>query len=226
MALTHAECIEMITACQKTTVPLWVAYYRRAMAKYLKVKELVDSGTIGDIHNVSVRLHKPVIQIVDGQIPWRVQPEISGGGIFVDVGSHMLDLLDYLLGPIGSAQGHASNSAGFYPAEDNVVASFVFESGIVGSGNWSFSGDHTIDETILYGTHGQITYSSFDEAPLTLVTKNGTQSFDIPYAQHVQQPLIQTIVDELNGNGTCPSTGISAARTSAVIDSILEEYRS
>jgi len=41
----------------------------------------------------------------------------------------------------------------------------------------------------------------------------------------VHQPLIQTIVDELNGTGTCPSTGESGARTAWVMDRILEGFR-
>ncbi len=225
MALTHADCQEMITACEDADVPLWVAYYRRAMAKFLKVKALVEGGTIGEIQTVTVRLHKRPMQIVDDQIPWRVQPAISGGGIFVDMGSHMLDLLDFLLGPIASAQGHATNRAGLYPAEDNVVASFTFESGVIGSGSWSFCADAEIDETILYGTKGQIAYSCFDEEPLILTRQGDTQCFEIPFSQHVQQPLIQTIVDELNGQGRCPSTGISAARTTQMMDCILADYR-
>jgi hypothetical protein len=40
----------------------------------------------------------------------------------------------------------------------------------------------------------------------------------------VQQPLIQTVVDDLLGRGTCPSTGESARRTSAVMDAVLDSY--
>ena len=42
---------------------------------------------------------------------------------------------------------------------------------------------------------------------------------------HVHQPLIQTIVDELNGEGACASTGVSGARTTGVVDEVLREYR-
>jgi 1,5-anhydro-D-fructose reductase (1,5-anhydro-D-mannitol-forming) len=45
-----------------------------------------------------------------------------------------------------------------------------------------------------------------------------------PNPPHVQQPLIQSIVDELCGMGTCASTGESAARTSRVMDTVLTEY--
>ena len=46
MALNAAECQEMIDACHSAGVPLFVAYYRRALPRFVKVKELVDSGVI------------------------------------------------------------------------------------------------------------------------------------------------------------------------------------
>jgi hypothetical protein len=49
--------------------------------------------------------------------------------------------------------------------------------------------------------------------------------FPLPTPKHIQQPLIQSIVDELNGTGKCPSTGVSAARTSWVMDRMLAGYR-
>jgi hypothetical protein len=59
-----------------------------------------------------------------------------------------------------------------------------------------------------------------------LVSEGRTRTVETEYPAHVQQPLIQTIVDELNGAGMCPSTGESGARTTAVIDHILADYRS
>jgi hypothetical protein len=47
---------------------------------------------------------------------------------------------------------------------------------------------------------------------------------DRPNPPHVQQPLIQTVVDDLLGRGTCPSTGESARRTSRVMDTVLSAY--
>jgi hypothetical protein len=53
----------------------------------------------------------------------------------------------------------------------------------------------------------------------------GVEEIIIPDPPHVHQPLIETIVDELNGVGTCPSTAQSGARTTWVIDQILQTYR-
>ncbi len=153
-------------------------------------------------------------------------PEQAGGGFFVDLGSHMLDFLDYVLGPIRAVQGTAINRGGYYPAEDNVAASFEFESGVLGVGQWSFTSFADVDETEIIGTAGKISYSTFDTRPVTLTTAQGVEHFEIQNPTHIQQPLIQCIVDELNGTGKCPSTGETGARTARVMETILASYYS
>jgi 1,5-anhydro-D-fructose reductase (1,5-anhydro-D-mannitol-forming) len=225
MGRTLAECETMIEACRLANVPLFVAYYRRAMPRLRKIKELVDAGAVGEVRSVQMSLHRRLHLVGDKPPPWRVVPEIAGGGHFVDLASHMLDFLDYVLGPIREARGFAVNQAGEYPAEDHVAASFTFESGVVGVGDWCFSAFQNTDRTEIVGTQGKIVYSVFDETLLELVTADGTEIFAIPYPEHVQQPLIQTIVDQLNGEGICPSTGDSAIRATRIMDQLLAEYR-
>lgn len=225
MARTLAECETMIEACQRAGVPLFVAYYRRAMPRFLKIKELLDAGAVGTVRSVQMTLHRPHNPAHSDPSFWRVRPEIAGGGHFVDLAAHMLDFLDFVLGPIRHARGFAVNQAGEYAAEDHVAASFAFESGVVGVGDWCFSSFQRADRTEIVGTQGKIVYSTFDETPLELVTSDETASYDIRYPEHVQQPLIQTIVDQLNGEGVCPSTGDSAVRATRTMDAILAEYR-
>jgi predicted dehydrogenase len=224
MAMSFAECCDMVEACQSAGVPLWVAYYRRTLPRFVKIKALIDSGELGDIRSVVIRLYMRPLKL-EGDIPWRFLPEISGGGKFIDMGVHTLDFLDYVLGPIKIAQGIAVNQAGLYPAEDHVVANFAFESGAIGVGDWCFSAAVPKDEVVIVGTKGELAFSSFDTTPLTLTNDAGTVTFAIDNPPHVQQPLIQTIVDELNGVGTCPSSGNSGARTTAITDQILRGYQ-
>ena len=224
MARDPAECARMIDACHEAGVPLFVAYYRRRLPTFVKALELIEDGAIGDIRFASVTLvGPPAADHLDAdRLPWRVLPQISGGGLLFDVGSHQLDLLDFLLGPIASARGHTVNQAGWYPAEDAVSASFAFESGAIGNGIWSFtlSAGSQIDRTDIVGSRGRISFSTFDlEQPLTLARENAaSEEFLFPPPAHVQEPLIQTIVDALHGKGTCPSTGVTAARSSQVMD--------
>ena len=226
MAMNYQECEAMIEACQQAGVRLWVAYYRRMLPRFLKIKSLIDSGTIGEVRSVDVALYRPphASETDSGSLPWRVQPEIAGGGIFVDVGTHMLDFLDYVLGPIASVRGVAVNQGGHYPAEDQVAGTFVFESGVVGSGVWCFNSARQIDQTIITGTTGSISYATLDATPVTLNTASGSETLAIDNPEHIQQPLIQSIVDELNGEGHCPSTGVSGARTTWVTDQLLRDY--
>lgn len=227
MALNFSECEEMIVACRKAGVPLFVAYYRRALERFLKIKQLVSQGAIGDVRLVRVTMEQRARpEEIEGQnLPWRVIPEIAGGGRFVDLGSHMLDFLDELLGPIATVRGSASNRAGYFDAEDTVTASFTFESGVPGVGSWCFVGSAEKDRTEIVGTKGTLGYSTFDESPLTLVVDDETREFSIANPPHIEQPLIQSVVDTLAGEGDCPSTGESGARTTRVMDAILEEYR-
>ena len=223
MARNPFECQQMIDACQQAKVPLWVAYYRRRLPRFLKIKTLIELGAIGDIRTVIINYQKmPFVN--DGALPWRVQPEIAGGGLFADIGVHMLDITDFLLGPIQSTRGFAVNQSGQYAAEDNVVGSFRLASGVVGVGSWCFSSTDQLDETILVGNKGKIAYSTFDAQPIILTNADGTQQFAIDNPLHVHQPLIQSIVDELNGTDTCPSTGESGLRTAQVMDDLLREY--
>jgi predicted dehydrogenase len=223
MALNFEECQVMIQACRAASVPIFVAYYRRALPRFLKVKELIDARLIGEVRFVNVTLYQPLApdELTPQTLPWRVIPELAGGGRFVDLASHMLDFLDYLLGPIRAAQGYASNQARRYPAEDIVTGTFVFESGVHGVGTWCFSSFDRCDRTEIVGTEGKITYSTFDAQPVILTTRDGPTELLYDYPAHIQQPLIQTVVDDLNGVGACPSTGESAARTSWVMDQIL-----
>ena len=227
MGMNFAECQEMIDACSTAEVSLFVAYYRRALQRFLRIKELVGSGAIGTVRFVSITLYQPVgsQHLNSSNLPWRVLPEIAGGGIFLDLAAHQLDFLDYVLGPIQSAQGFAGNQAGLYPAEDIVSGTFLFESGVQGVGTWCFTAFEEIDRTEIVGDNGRISYSTFDAEPILLTTAEGKSEITVGYPAHIQQPLIQTVVDDLLGVGHCPSSGESGARTTWVMDQMLAGFR-
>ena len=227
MGRTHDECVRMNRAFEAAGLPLFVAYYRRALPRFCAVKELVDGGAIGVPRFVRVTLTRPVADAerdVD-HLPWRVVPEVSGGGRFVDLGSHALDFLDWVLGPIAEATGVASNQAALYLAEDTVSCALRFGSGAVGSGVFCFLAQSSVDVVEISGDKGTLEVSLFADGPVRLTTSRGVEERFIAQPAHVQQPLIQMVVDDLCGLGRCPSTGQTAARTSYVIDRILQGYR-
>jgi len=204
---------------------LFVAYYRRALPRFATVKELLDSGRIGQLRSVSIRNERPAQGDEADRGGWRVDPEISGGGHFVDLGSHVLDLLDWLLGPVTYAAGIATNRGGRYSAEDLVTGVFSFRSGVEGVGVWNYDSFQHKDQVEIIGTAGALRFSCFADQPLRLLTPRGVDQIKAPYPETVQLPLIQAVVNALTGLGESPSNGESAVRTARVIDGLLSDYR-
>jgi predicted dehydrogenase len=228
MARTYEECLEMIRVSEETGMPLFVAYYRRTLPAFLKVKEMVNEGIIGTPLTVNIRLHKSSgekDQFKERQT-WHTNPDIAGGGYFYDLGSHQFDYLDFVFGPVTQVKGMAQNRAGYYPAEDTVSASFAFESGVTGTGSWSFVVAKGSEEDIIEitGTKGKIVFSCFQHGDVKLTTPQGTISLSFQNPENISHYLIETVVKELMGEGKCPNTGYSAARANKVMEEIVKEY--
>jgi len=229
MAMNAAECEEIERAGTAANVPVFVAYYRRRLPRFLKVQELLRDSAIGAPRLVNVLVHAPhEPRYRDPQnLPWHVRPEISGGGLFVDIGCHTLDLLDFLLGPITSARGYVGNQLRAYPAEDSVAMAFAFGNGVLGTGSWNFGSYANEDRVEIVGDAGRIVFATFGDTPIHVDNRSGAREYALPNPAHIQQPLIETIVAELCGQiGACPSTAASATRTSRVMDHVLHSNES
>lgn len=227
MALDAKECARLNHAFESRDVPLFVAFYRRRLPRFMKVESLLKDGAIGQPRFVVIEQFRPQADKNknDGAVPWRVRPDVAGGGLFVDLAPHALDFLDYLLGPVTEVSGAAMNVGGQHLAEDTVSARFVFGEGVHGVGMWSYVAGVDTDSIRIVGDAGEIVFQCFAPTPIRLRNAQGEQSFAVDDPPHVHQPLVQSIVSELNGGGRCPSSGRSGARTTTVIDSILAEYR-
>jgi predicted dehydrogenase len=224
MARSFEECKRMNEAFEQAGVPLFVAFYRRRLPRFVAAKELLDKGRLGQITGVAYRYAHARWEGSASELPWRLRPEHSGGGFFLDLGCHTLDVLDFLLGPLRNVSGMACNVASPYAAEDNVAMCFRTERGALGVASWNFAG-HTKEDMIeITGTEGRLRLSTFGDEPIEVISRGGTEALRRPNPLHVQLPLIQSIVDQLRGNGSCPSTGESAARTSRVMDAVLDAY--
>lgn len=225
MAMDGNECQQMVDVSKKTGVPLFVAYYRRAQPYFVKLKQLIDMPAIGDIKMINLILHWPIKpEELEGTPGWRVDPKVSGGGHFHDLASHQIDWLEYAFGPLKSVTGLSSNQEGLYPADDAVVASFQFESGVLGTGSWCFTAPkkQVSEVTEIIGSKGRISFSFFSNDIIHVETETMVEDFEIPKPEHVHQPLVDLVVKELRGEGTCPSTGQTGMRASMWIDKITE----
>lgn len=225
MAQTYEECTRINRISQETGIPCFVAYYRRYLPYFQKVKELVENGSIGNVINVQIRFAQPPRDLDYNRenLPWRVQADIAGGGYFYDLAPHQIDLLQDMFGCILEANGYKSNRGGLYPAEDTLSACFQFDNGLVGSGSWCFVAHDSAreDRIEIIGDKGMICFSVFTYEPIGLHTERGREEICIGNPEHVQQPLIQAVVDHLLGKSICSCDGESATLTNWVMDKIL-----
>jgi 1,5-anhydro-D-fructose reductase (1,5-anhydro-D-mannitol-forming) len=225
MARTYDECIAMVRAFEQARLPLFVAYYRRGLERFRFARDIVGSGRIGTISGVRYHYSAPHhVRLDPLALPWRLQAEHAGGGLLLDLGSHTLDILDFILSPLETVSGSAANCASPHDVEDTVAMSFVTQSGVPGTAHWSFAADGHSDRIDIVGTKGRVSTPTFGEEPLELAVGGKTEILSFPNPDSIQQPLIQSMVDALHGAGTCPSTGLTASRTSAVIDQALLSY--
>jgi len=229
MALNADQCREMIQAFETAGQALFVAYYRRSLPRFLQVKDWLESGAIGSVRHAHWTLcRRPHPGDLAGEYHWHIDPALSGGGYFVDLACHGLDLLIHLLGDIPEAGGLAVNQQGLYPVEDAVTGHWRFASGATGSGFWNFGCQEREDQLVISGSQGRIECSVFDEQPVILRSARsefGTQSLVIPHAENIQFHHIQNMVRHLNGEAVHPSLGRNALQASWVMDQMLRGYR-
>ena len=216
MAMDHGECVRMVDVFRDRGLPLWVAFYRRALPRFLKVRELVREGAIGRPTSVHVSIKEPLADEIKRK-DWRFDPAV-GGGLLLDLGSHCVDLLDFFLGPVVEVRGFSTNSSGVYPTTDLTSMACTFAGGAVGTAEFNFNADEKADSITLTGTRGHLVTPVFSDTDVVVTRAGRTETLPIRNPPHVHQPLIQTIVDELNGRGRCESTGESGARSALVLD--------
>lgn len=229
LAANYEDCARINRVSEQTKVPCFVAYYRRYLPYFQRVKEIIKNGIIGDVVNVQVHFAVPPRDLDYGNaenLPWRLQPDIAGGGYFYDLAPHQLDLLQDIFGVIIEANGICANRGHLYKVEDSVSACFKFENGLPGSGSWCFVAYESAreDRIEVVGDKGQLSFSVFNYDPICLQTSEGTQMITVPNPDYVQYPLIKNVIEHLQGLAVCSCTSVSATPVNWAMDRILGKF--
>ncbi len=219
MALNAGECDAMIAACARAGVHLHVAYYRRFWPKFVEARRLIREGYIG--HVLGARLQMCALSGGGG---WRVDPAISGGGHFVDVGSHRLDMLLHLLGDVAEVTGYVDNLVGSHPAENDVVLSLRMASRVVVSAGFHFHTHPSRDVLEIYGTGGTLSLDPFDGPAITL--RYGVPEKKEVVHQHVTPspthfPFVEALLRVYAGEDIPHVTGEEGAKATRIMDAVL-----
>jgi predicted dehydrogenase len=157
-------------------------------------------------------------------IPWRVQPDISGGGLFLDIGTHVLDTLMLFFGEYDGFSGKAINAGGYYRAEDTLCASFQFKNGIVGTGQWCFVAEETLNRVEIGGDRGSIIYDGMAADSFCIHSQGERKNVTFTPPEHIAMPYQQAIVNELRNKSTSFANFDHAVNLMQMIDPVLESY--
>jgi len=221
VTLNAAEAQQLADAVKKSKGKLTVAHYRRAQPMFLFIKELIGKNTIGDIRTVQIKMWqsaKPKL-IADTEENWRVDPKLSGGGYFHDLAPHQLDLMLYYFGEPEYYSGYALNQSGLYAADDHVAGHIVFKNKIAVNGSWCFNvaESEAADECKIIGSKGSISFPFFGNT-VNWRNEKEDKSITFPALQHVQQPMIEKVVDYFNDNIVNPCSIDEAVVLMGIMD--------
>jgi len=225
MTTYYADGLKMTRAAKAKGLKIFVAHYRRALPYFQLVKNMIDQGRIGRVLHVDMKLfHAPQPTDTKPDLHWRLQPELAGGGYFFDHAPHGIDIVQYLLGEtITDATGKSNNFGRLYAAEDSVAGVMKTEHSIPIVASWCYvvAPEARTDQLVFTGTEGQIKCAVFDFNPIELLQGSKTEFFPVQNPMHIQMPYIQSIVNELRGEGSCSCHAEDALTTAWAMDKLV-----
>lgn len=126
LAIDEPSCRELVAAAEQADVPLTVFQNRRWDAEQLTLARLLAEGALGTVHRFERRWERwrPV-----PKNRWKENAVGEGGGLLLDLGSHLVDSAVTLLGPVRSVQAELRSLT--TPAEDDVFLALQHTGGAI-----------------------------------------------------------------------------------------------
>ncbi len=225
MALNFASANMIAKVAKEKNIKVSVAHYRRGQPLFNKVKQLLADKIIGDIRFAHLEFYKKPLNSDALDIPkvaWRVNPAIAGGGLFHDIAPHQLDLMYWFFGEIEKASGYAFSQSELYDADDIVSGNILFKSGVIFNGLWCFNvaEENVKDHCEIQGSEGKICFPVFEHKKIEVIKNGKTENILFDPLEHVQQPLIQKVVDYFLDKAPNPSS----AEDGAVVMRLMDQF--
>jgi len=199
---------------------LVIAHYRRALPLFIKVKDLLKEKMIGEISWVDIRMIQPVKTdiVAASDQNWRLNPAVSGGGLFHDLAPHQLDLMLHYFGEVDDAMGFSVNHSHTSAADDLVNGIIKFTNGVNLRGTWNFATEGRGEDVCeIHGSNGMITFPFFGEK-INIWQAGIKSSIPLPYPEFVQEPMIVKAVNYFLDRGPNPCPGEEAVEVMRLID--------
>ena len=222
VSINAASVSRMIAMEEKYNGKVSVAHYRRGLPLFIKIKQWVQEGAVGKVKLILLRTLQPSTSkiIIQTEDNWRINPEISGGGLFHDLSPHQLDILYWIFGAPLQVQVLSANQGKHYNAPDLTFVQLAFAHAIYFDGAWNFNiaATATEDSCKIIGDKGSISFSFFRNTSIELLNDKGYQLLELEYPVNIQQPHIHNVVKYFRGESVNPCTLQEALVTMQVMD--------
>jgi predicted dehydrogenase len=222
MALNAEAAKRIEKVASESGVKISIAHYRRQQPLFLKVKELLQQKAIGDVRFVDLKMLQPHQSdiITKTEDNWRVDPAVSGGGLFYDLAPHQLDIMLYFFGRAKKISGMVFNSSHYYNADDITCGQVLFESNVVFNGSWCFTVAERKDVCEIIGSEGKLSFPIFDHKQIILEREGAKTTIEFERLQHVQQPMIQMVVEYFLDQSPNPCSAQEGVEVMQMMDTI------
>jgi 1,5-anhydro-D-fructose reductase (1,5-anhydro-D-mannitol-forming) len=221
MAMNADECRQIIEAEAKSKNKIALAHYRRALPAFTRIGELIADGTLGTVRLAELNFFLPESNTVIPETGdnWRVNPVISGGGLFHDLSPHMFYLLLVYFGQPLAYEGFSLRQNSKSSADDFVQGTIRFENNIVFRGCWCFTVAETAvsESLVITGNKGQVSCTFFGDE-MRLRTAEGEQVLPFINPANIQQPMIEQVCRYFLGEIPCPCPSTDGLMVMELID--------
>ncbi len=233
---------QMIATCHSNKVLLGVGFMMRFNVYHRKLKELLDAGAFGKavLARGQMSCWYPPMEGV-----FRQDPAKGGGGAFVDMGTHVVDVLEMLFGKTVSVMARTFNQVHDYAAEDTAAMILEFESGAAAMVDVSFAVPDETSEFVLevYGSKGAVkaayslaqgpggnfrlclleTGKGYD-AQQAVAEKGGFQPWELP-TENTYQSEVEAFAQAVIDGTDAPVPGEAGLWSHAVTEAVYESAR-
>ena len=181
-----------VIARKRSTNCLMYGFNHRHHFSVMRAKEVIDSGRLGRIVAINGVYGKSKILTYD-KTKWRASHALAGGGILLDQGIHMVDLMLFFHGGFDEVKSFISNSRWQYDVEDNVAAIMKDSNGTIAVLHSSATlWEHTF-RLFISLEHGSVELKgilsgskSYGQEQIRIISSNTIDELDIPKIEQYQ----------------------------------------